>query len=871
MSGGKSPFKRVRAGATLTTDPEGLFKELKNRSADIHDLYAHQADILRAYYGSHLKSSDVSLELPTGSGKTLVGLLIAEYRRRYLGERVLYLCPTKQLAYQVGRHAKEYGIEARVFVGSKREYNPTDVSLYRSAKVVAVSTYSGLFNTSPGLYDPQAVILDDAHSAETYIASMWSVAIDRQENPDLYRRVLELFEGELPSQFTATLHPESRPRNPQKPEMVPYGALHRSLAALQAVLDSAIPSPEETDLFFPWTTVRDGLHACHVYVSWDGILIRPLTPPTLTHKPFAGATQRIYMSATLGRGGELERATGVRSISRIPTPKTYAARGVGRRLFLFPDYAQEPKEYNSWIAQRLMAASTPRTLALSPTRLHAEGLRRIIDECPKELAKLGSKDIEESIESFSKSKRAVLLLTNRYDGIDLPNEDCRQLVMYGLPSKTNLQEEFLEDRLGLEVLLRERIKTRIEQGTGRCTRSDTDYAVVVMVGRSLLDFCTRTENQGIFHPEIRAEIRFVLNQQPGGTSDLEDMVRSFLNRDENWQQAEQDITTLRATEPLPEATTTNALASIVSEEVDFAYALWNQNFEKAVVHARRVTDALSGSELAPYRAFWYYMVASAAHSASQTKPDLDKVAEEFLGRATDACRTVSWFAYALKSASPGLRHQIEENEIQAIAVEGILGVLSKLGTTGPRFQKRTDQAAKLLGSPKADSFDRGLVELGAFLGYDSWKPEGDATPDCVWILGSRLAFLLEGKSEQSPHGGISVSDCRQAAGHLNWAKQDIRVSGVESIFSVLVSPRDHVDPDAIPHADKVYLWGVPEVRMLFEKVKVALVEIRATTATEASETQRDRIIERLTKSGLDPDSIRGLLLLKPVAKLPHSE
>ena|SRR2546426_5664016 len=577
------------------------------------------------------------------------------------------------------------------------------------------------------------------------------------------------------------------------------------------------------------------------------------------------------MSATLGRGGELERATGVRSINRIPTPRTYAARGVGRRLFLFPDYAEEPKEYDPWIAKRLMAASTPRTLALSPTGLHAEGLRRIIDDCPKELVRLGAKDIEESIGPFSKAKRAVLLLTNRYDGIDLPNEECRQLMMYGLPSKTNLQEEFLEDRLGLEVLLRERIKTRIEQGTGRCTRSDTDYAVVVMVGRSLLDFCTRKENQDIFHPEIRAEMRFALNQQSGSTADLEEMVRSFLSRDEDWQQAEQDITALRAAEPPPEAATTNVLSSVVSAEVDFAYAMWNQDFERAVMHGRQITDALSGPVLAPYRAFWYYLVASAAHSASQSKPELANVAEDFLERATDACRTVSWFAHALKSVSPRRRHQIEGSEVQAVAVEGILAVLAEVGTAGPRFQKRVDQVEKLLESPKADAFDRGLVDLGKLLGYNSWKPEGEATPDCVWIVGSRMAFLLEGKSEQSPDGGISVSDCRQAAGHLNWAKQDIRVTGVESMFSVLVSPRDHVDPDAIPHAGKVHLFGVQEARGLFDRVKGALVEIRATTATETSDAHRDRIIDRLTKSGLDPDSIRGILLSKPVALLPHSK
>ncbi len=49
--------------------------------------------------------------------------------------------------------------------------------------------------------------------------------------------------------------------------------------------------------------------------------------------------------------------------------------------------------------------------------------------------------------------------------------------------------------MGLDVLLKERIKTRIEQASGRCTRSDTDRAAIIMLGRRLLDFCARTENR----------------------------------------------------------------------------------------------------------------------------------------------------------------------------------------------------------------------------------------------------------------------------------------------------------------------------------------------------------------------------------------
>ena len=92
-----SPFERVRVEKKQDIDIEALFYDLK-RDPKIKNLYAPQADVLREYYKTHITSQDVSIELPIGLGKTLVGLLIGEWRRRSSLQRVLYLCPTRQLA-----------------------------------------------------------------------------------------------------------------------------------------------------------------------------------------------------------------------------------------------------------------------------------------------------------------------------------------------------------------------------------------------------------------------------------------------------------------------------------------------------------------------------------------------------------------------------------------------------------------------------------------------------------------------------------------------------------------------------------------------------------------------------------------------------
>ena len=48
-----------------------------------------------------------------------------------------------------------------------------------------------------------------------------------------------------------------------------------------------------------------------MFVSADEVIVRPLLPPTSTHSPYTGPKQRLYLSATIGAGGELRLTTKV--------------------------------------------------------------------------------------------------------------------------------------------------------------------------------------------------------------------------------------------------------------------------------------------------------------------------------------------------------------------------------------------------------------------------------------------------------------------------------------------------------------------------------------------------------------------------------
>ena len=171
-------FKKPPSKSSAPDSPDKLFLDLPRRK--LPSLFDHQGQILRNYAASAQEAADIALQLPTGSGKTLVGLLLAEWRRRKNQERVVYLCPTRQLVNQVVDEAKsKYGLAVEAFVGSAKDYEPQAKAAYSSAERVAVTTYSSVFNTNPFFKNPDVIIVDDAHAAENYIGQLWSVRFNR--------------------------------------------------------------------------------------------------------------------------------------------------------------------------------------------------------------------------------------------------------------------------------------------------------------------------------------------------------------------------------------------------------------------------------------------------------------------------------------------------------------------------------------------------------------------------------------------------------------------------------------------------------------------------------------------------------------------
>lgn len=501
-------FKKPPAQVAIPESPDRLFRDLPRRKHP--SLYDHQGQILRTYVAQAMKAPDVALQLPTGSGKTLVGLLLAEWRRRKNNERIVYLCPTRQLVNQVVAEASsKYGLTVEPFTGRVVNYTPEAKAAYQNADRVAVTTYSSLFNTNPFFVDPEVIIVDDAHASENYIASTWTVRISRFEEDDqsLFKAVAGVLKGVLnDTNYRRLTGDWNSVDDVTWVDKVPTPQLAAIADELHAAIAENIAKSEQR---YPWRMIQSHLKACQVYVSSSEVLVRPLIPPTWDHAPFAGATQRIFMSATLGAGGDLERLTGRPNIIRLPIPDGWDRQGIGRRFFIFPEKALKEDEVGNLRVSPMGAAG--RSLVLTPSNDGAELLTKEVEEYLGFPVFSGA-DLEDRKAEFVATSPAVAVVANRYDGIDFPDDDCRLLFVEGLPRATNLQERFLMNRMGANLLFNERVQTRVLQAVGRCTRGLNDYSAVVVTGEDLPAYLTDRKRRGYFHPELQAELEFGIEQ-----------------------------------------------------------------------------------------------------------------------------------------------------------------------------------------------------------------------------------------------------------------------------------------------------------------------------------------------------------------------
>ena len=419
------------------------------KSAKFEELYPAQEAALNAYSAEFVNEPNVAIELPTGSGKSLIAAMILDFWKEQ-GKRTAVLCCTKNLARQFKEEADALGVPTILFEGSKTGWKTADKFKYARGQAVAILNYWGYINQSPGIDPADILVLDDAHLAENAAHGLFSFDVTRSEHEELFDELLKAIAARFPHYTSVVDYSEAR-QTPFSPvELLNFTDWLDFIAQFETIVSKSADCQREGSLFYPWGRIRRCLRGALCFVGPYAITIRPGCYPLVGEDHIREPRQRILLSATIGSADDLSRRTGISGIKSLPIPARFRHAVPGKRLLIFPDNESREKEMErlafeaaAKFKKSVWLCSSTAEANLWSQRLADELKARHIENQPILVAKAQAEEIDQFIEA----KCGHLFTAARYDGVDFEGDICRLVVMPTLPQACGAFERFVSENL----------------------------------------------------------------------------------------------------------------------------------------------------------------------------------------------------------------------------------------------------------------------------------------------------------------------------------------------------------------------------------------------------------------------------------------
>ncbi|XXX73933.1 DEAD/DEAH box helicase [Sorangium sp. So ce134] len=489
-----------------------------------------------------LQKRDLVLKMSTGYGKTTVALVFLYSHMLRTGRPVVYLCPTTQLVHQVLREADNLSIKASYYPPKQSHPDPDATA----GKAIIVCTYDKLFNAKT-TFDrndvnivPEAIVLDDAHSGIQEVRDAFTIRISRVDHAELYKDVFAVLKapckGNQPGVWEGIEQEDD-----QAVLEVPFWLWAPIVDQVRPILEQryqleASAKGEKKALLFKWGYLRDCLRWCRCVISGNAVEILPDVPAVQFAKPYAQASHRLFMSATLSDDSALVRELGcdpdAATIPIVPP----SDEGVGERMVLAPSLI-DPRLDRKWVMEWCKGlASSYRVVVLTPSEKIAKDW-----EAVGATVAIGD-EVGASVERLRAGTLSFAAFAQRYDGVDLPDESCRILVLDGMPVGQGITEDQDRKTAGRTGGAYRRWIYRVEQGMGRAVRSQVDYAVVVLTGPDLVHFLAKRDVVELMGSSTREQLKaseklttMAKYDKRGAHVVVHETALQCLNRDSGWK------------------------------------------------------------------------------------------------------------------------------------------------------------------------------------------------------------------------------------------------------------------------------------------------------------------------------------------------
>lgn len=734
------------------TEPCELYSTLDRKSV-AGPLRPAQEYVLKEWYSNHRDDKDLIIKLHTGEGKTLIGLLLLQSMINSKNGPCLYICPNIYLNDQVCTEAEKFGIPYCV-IGNDNQLPDEFVCGEKILITYAHKIFNGksIFGMDNNYINVDTVILDDSHACIDVIKDSQTIRIKKCDSNDIYQRIISLFSENLIEQGEGSyLDIKNGDYDTFIP--IPYWSWYDKKMEMLKILSEAMELPS---IQFVWPLMRDRITDYTCYVSGNEIEIVPYNMSVDPFGSFSKAQHRILMSATTQDDAFFVKGLSF-STDAVKSPLMFKKqKWSGEKMIIIPSLINENCDRDLVVTKfSKMKNNKFGMVSLVPNTRKAKQYSNLKAICTDR------NNIFEVIESLKKKEFGKLVvINNRYDGIDLPDESCRVLIMDSMPYFNSLSDKYEKRCRPNSEIINKKIAQKIEQGIGRGVRGEKDYCAILIIGSDLVKFMRSVTTRKYFSIQTQKQIDIGLEIVKMAIEDLNptestmmpviSLIKQMLHRDDGWKEYYYD-----EMQSIEEQEVSSNIYEQLLEGSNIEKIYSSGEYQKAAESMQKFIDKFMSD---PLEKGWY----------------LQQLARYYYPISKEKSIRIqkSAFRYNPQLLKPkdGIEYTkalfINENRMNRISK-----YLCRYKNYNELMLSVNETLDNLSFGIESDKFESALKEIGELLGFVSQRPDTEIRkgPDNLWCGTNNEYAFFECKSEvEENRKEISKHEAGQMNNHSAW-------------------------------------------------------------------------------------------------------
>lgn len=527
-------FNKLRAAAVQESmdskTPQDIFNQLTQDKYSY--LRSYQSEVLTEWYNNRANQYNL-IKMNTGAGKTLVGLLILLTLNHEHRGKMLYVVPDKYLETQVKKEAQKLRIEIAIDENDRAYLSGEAILIININKLVNGMSVFGV--NSKNLRTADYIIFDDAHACLKIIKEQYTLTIP---NTSLaYTKLFNLFENALKNDSIGT-YQQIKQRDPVAYMRVPFYSWIDNIEEIVQILTEI---KNEECYKFSYPLIQNQIRNCEAVISGKQITIFPMENSFTDIAAISEAKNKIFMSATFSDDTDLVIGLDLQNnISTLDIIAPSSSGDIGDRIIISPTYLNKKIDLDEVSDLILQYSKQYNVLILVPSFQRA-------DIWVKRGAKLiNNQNLEDIVEELNASQQSLHVLVNRYNGIDLPKNACRMIVLDGVPINTGLREKGLETVIDNTSHVYHDKISLIEQGMGRGVRDNKDWCAIIIFDWELSNFIFIDGNEEYFSDATKAQFKLSKDvaeqiKSENAITSIRETLDMFFDRDEQWVSISREV------------------------------------------------------------------------------------------------------------------------------------------------------------------------------------------------------------------------------------------------------------------------------------------------------------------------------------------